>query len=37
MKSAVMVQRYAHISVEHFAQSASVLDSVLNPAHWAFA
>lgn len=36
-KSAVMVQRYAHMSVEHLAQSASVLDGVLNPSHSAFA
>ena len=36
-RSAVMAQRYAHMSVEHFAQSASVLDSVLNPANSAFA
>ena len=36
-KSAVMVQRYAHMSVEHLAMSASVLDGVLSPAHSAFA
>jgi integrase len=31
-KSAKMVQRYAHLSVEHLASSADVLDAVLSPS-----
>lgn len=35
-KSALMVQRYAHMDVEHLAASAAVMDGVLTRAHLAF-
>ena len=35
-QSAAMVQRYAHLDVDHLAESAAVLDGVLTPAHSAF-
>jgi hypothetical protein len=31
-KQRSMVQRYSHLSVEHLAQSAGVLDSILKPS-----